>query len=355
MSSPSLSVGQWVSVRSQEGQVRYVGPTGFAEGEWVGIELSTAVGRHDGTVRGVRYFTCQPRHGLFVQQALCVPIDGPSGSAGDPGTAEELAAAWAAIEMVDEAAALQAGRESQRVLQHLSTHYPQVTALLDRYILSHPPAFGPLSLLPAHSRPGHPRPIPCPTLRTLSPPCPPTPRQASHHRLSPPTLAYHPQGAATLGKQPSLKKPAPPHRPIPPCVCINPRRYPTLSVFCPPTPGPTLSCHQGAATLGKQPSLKKRDSGGKDTARASRAHVRASLADSGEDGYDEVLSALEIPAGYTGPTFHSAPTEKDMAALLAHIKERVAAEDTARGGEAAVPQKVAMRLLLKVRDGLVRL
>src|SRR6056297_2191621 len=114
----ALSVGQWVSVRSQQGQVRYVGPTGFADGEWVGIELSTAVGRNDGTVRGVRYFTCQPRHGLFVQRAQCVPIEGPSGAAADVGPAEEVASAWAAIEMVDEAAALQAGRESQRVLQH---------------------------------------------------------------------------------------------------------------------------------------------------------------------------------------------------------------------------------------------
>lgn len=240
MSLAALSVGQWVSVRSQEGQVRYVGPTGFAEGEWVGIELSTAVGRNDGTVRGVRYFTCQPRHGLFVQRAQCVIIDGPSGTAGDSGPVEEIASAWAAIEMVDEAAALQAGRESQRVLQHLSAQYPQ--------------------------------------------------------------------GAATTAASGAAK----------------------------------------IAPLGKLPPLKKRDSVGKETMRANRAHVRASLADSGEDGYDEVLAALEIPAGYTGPTFEAAPTEEDMAGLLQHIKQRVAAADAGGGAEAAVPQKVAMRLLLQV-------
>lgn len=236
----ALSVGQWVRVRSQEGQVRYVGPTGFAEGEWVGIELSTAVGRNDGTVRGVRYFTCQPRHGLFVQRAQCVIIDGPSGTAGDSGPVEQIASAWAAIEMVDEAAALQAGRESQRVLQHLSAQYPQ--------------------------------------------------------------------GAATTAASGAAKM----------------------------------------APLGKLPPLKKRDSVGKETMRANRAHVRASLADSGEDGYDEVLAALKIPAGYTGPTFEAAPTEEDMAGLLQHIKQRVAAADNGGGAEAAVPQKVAMRLLLQV-------
>lgn len=77
--TPTLSLDQLVSVRGTwEGHVRFIGPTGFAEGEWAGIELLQAVGRNDGSVRGVRYFSCPPRHGLFVQVSQCTSIDRPS-------------------------------------------------------------------------------------------------------------------------------------------------------------------------------------------------------------------------------------------------------------------------------------
>ena len=47
------------------GTVRYLGPlkedpTGQ---QWVGVELAEPVGRHSGR----SYFTCQPKHGLFVR------------------------------------------------------------------------------------------------------------------------------------------------------------------------------------------------------------------------------------------------------------------------------------------------
>nr|XP_053640475.1 CAP-Gly domain-containing linker protein 4-like [Cherax quadricarinatus] len=35
--------------------------------EWLGVELRAAKGRHDGMVRGRRYFTCRPRHGIMVK------------------------------------------------------------------------------------------------------------------------------------------------------------------------------------------------------------------------------------------------------------------------------------------------
>ncbi len=43
----------WVQVTrtGDYGVVRYVGPTTFAVGTWVGIELDNAVGKHDGEVR----------------------------------------------------------------------------------------------------------------------------------------------------------------------------------------------------------------------------------------------------------------------------------------------------------------
>ena len=36
-------------------------------GEWAGIMLDTPVGKNDGAVAGIRYFQCQPNHGVFVK------------------------------------------------------------------------------------------------------------------------------------------------------------------------------------------------------------------------------------------------------------------------------------------------
>ena len=70
--------------RGRVGTIRFVGPTAFAEGEWVGVELDEAAGSHDGVVQGQRYFTCASslagdgaagggvrggRHGTFVRRA----------------------------------------------------------------------------------------------------------------------------------------------------------------------------------------------------------------------------------------------------------------------------------------------
>lgn len=49
------------------GVVRYVGPTEFGEGVWLGVELRAAKGKNDGSVQGKRYFTCKPDHGLIVR------------------------------------------------------------------------------------------------------------------------------------------------------------------------------------------------------------------------------------------------------------------------------------------------
>jgi hypothetical protein len=51
------------------GVVAFIGPTALGEGDWVGVALDTPTGKHDGRVRGVRYFECALRHGLLVRQA----------------------------------------------------------------------------------------------------------------------------------------------------------------------------------------------------------------------------------------------------------------------------------------------
>ncbi|KAA0710986.1 Kinesin-like protein KIF13B [Triplophysa tibetana] len=63
-----LKVGGRVTVgSSKSGTVRYVGPTHFSEGVWVGVELDTSSGKNDGSVDGHQYFSCNPGYGVLVR------------------------------------------------------------------------------------------------------------------------------------------------------------------------------------------------------------------------------------------------------------------------------------------------
>ncbi|XP_040478983.1 CAP-Gly domain-containing linker protein 4 isoform X4 [Ursus maritimus] len=55
-----LVVGQRI------GTVKFFGTTNFAPGYWYGIELERPHGKNDGSVGGVRYFSCSPRYGIFA-------------------------------------------------------------------------------------------------------------------------------------------------------------------------------------------------------------------------------------------------------------------------------------------------
>ncbi|KAJ3106821.1 hypothetical protein HDU97_005533 [Phlyctochytrium planicorne] len=71
---PQFAPGDRVRVRNDDriGVVRYFGETSFSQGVWVGLELDDAglelihVGKHDGMVQGVRYFSCEAGKGVFV-------------------------------------------------------------------------------------------------------------------------------------------------------------------------------------------------------------------------------------------------------------------------------------------------
>ncbi|KAJ3130562.1 hypothetical protein HK100_007990 [Physocladia obscura] len=58
------------------GMVKYVGLFDpYPEsGLWCGIKLDRPLGKHDGVVRGKRYFSCEENHGLFVKLEKIIPM-----------------------------------------------------------------------------------------------------------------------------------------------------------------------------------------------------------------------------------------------------------------------------------------
>ncbi|XP_017958970.1 kinesin-like protein KIF13A isoform X3 [Drosophila navojoa] len=64
-----IVVGESVLIRpyNTSGVISFVGTTHFQPGAWIGVELDTPTGKNDGTVQGIQYFQCKPKHGIFVR------------------------------------------------------------------------------------------------------------------------------------------------------------------------------------------------------------------------------------------------------------------------------------------------
>lgn len=63
-----FAIGNLVYVSgTKKGKIAFLGDTRFAAGEWAGVVLDEPVGKNDGSVNGVRYFTCEPMHGIFCK------------------------------------------------------------------------------------------------------------------------------------------------------------------------------------------------------------------------------------------------------------------------------------------------
>ncbi|XP_053690029.1 kinesin-like protein KIF13B [Sabethes cyaneus] len=62
-------VGESVQIRpyNTSGVIAFIGDTHFQAGTWIGVELDTPTGKNDGTVQGIQYFSCKPKHGIFVR------------------------------------------------------------------------------------------------------------------------------------------------------------------------------------------------------------------------------------------------------------------------------------------------
>ncbi|NP_001088641.1 CAP-Gly domain-containing linker protein 3 isoform X1 [Xenopus laevis] len=73
-----IEIGDQVLVAGQkQGIVRFYGKTDFAPGYWFGIELEKPTGKHDGSVFGVRYFTCSAKNGVFAPPSRVQRMGGP--------------------------------------------------------------------------------------------------------------------------------------------------------------------------------------------------------------------------------------------------------------------------------------
>ena len=71
-------IGSIVDIPVGRGLVRFYGATSFAPGKWVGVELSDPIGKNDGTVQDVKYFTCKPKHGMFLRPSQVKVVSEPS-------------------------------------------------------------------------------------------------------------------------------------------------------------------------------------------------------------------------------------------------------------------------------------
>ena len=64
----NLMVGQQVWVDgTKHGRIAYLGKVHFTKGDVAGVHLEAPIGKNNGTVGGVLYFQCEPKHGLFAR------------------------------------------------------------------------------------------------------------------------------------------------------------------------------------------------------------------------------------------------------------------------------------------------
>ncbi|VDM19190.1 unnamed protein product [Wuchereria bancrofti] len=74
-------IGDRCQIGGRMGNIVYIGPARFAPGEWIGIVLDQPLGKNDGSVDGHRYFSCEPKHGLFCKASKLEHVQSTSLSA----------------------------------------------------------------------------------------------------------------------------------------------------------------------------------------------------------------------------------------------------------------------------------
>ncbi|CAF1001129.1 unnamed protein product [Rotaria magnacalcarata] len=66
-STSQYAVGDRITTNGKPGTIAFIGPTKFAEGEWIGIILDDVQGKNDGSYEGTRYFETEANRGLFCR------------------------------------------------------------------------------------------------------------------------------------------------------------------------------------------------------------------------------------------------------------------------------------------------
>ncbi|XP_070533072.1 kinesin-like protein KIF13A isoform X2 [Ptychodera flava] len=73
-----LKVGERVAIgTSRTGTVKFIGNTAFKSGTWVGVKLDLPTGKNNGSVDGVYYFRCPPKHGIFIRADKLIQSNKP--------------------------------------------------------------------------------------------------------------------------------------------------------------------------------------------------------------------------------------------------------------------------------------
>jgi CAP-Gly domain-containing linker protein 1 len=68
---------------AKPGFVKFIGKTQFAPGIWAGVLLDEPLGKNDGSVAGVKYFTCEPLRGIFARPSKLTRTPGIISGIGD--------------------------------------------------------------------------------------------------------------------------------------------------------------------------------------------------------------------------------------------------------------------------------
>lgn len=106
----AFQLGDTVDINGDLATVRFIGPTSFSDGLWVGLELEYPKGKNDGCVQGIRYFECRDKFGMFVRPTVLRLVESAS-----PEVVARFEAMNKAVQHGDGQAQAQAGGSARKV------------------------------------------------------------------------------------------------------------------------------------------------------------------------------------------------------------------------------------------------